>query len=123
MPRVLVVDDDPIMRRAMRKHLEAAGFEVCEASDGLEAIEQTSIVKPDLVILDVAMPRLNGIDAARELMRFHPNVPVILHTLHADIIRAQGLPEGVSNVIAKGERLIPTILTLLDLPSASGAVA
>ena len=62
------------------------------------------------------MPRLNGIDAARELRKVQPRLPVILHTLHADIIRSQGLPEGVAEVVAKGEPLIPVVLTLLDAP-------
>jgi two-component system, NtrC family, response regulator HydG len=115
MPRVLIVDDSASIRREMRKHLESAGLHVCEASDGLEAIEQARVVKPDLVILDVVMPRLNGIETARELSRLHPDVRVVLHTLHADVVRAQGLPEGVWGVIAKGERLIPTVLTLLEL--------
>jgi CheY-like chemotaxis protein len=123
MPRVLIVDDSASIRREMRKHLESAGLHVCEASDGLEAIEQARIVKPDLVILDVAMPRLNGIETARELSRLHPDVRVVLHTLHADVVRSQPLPEGVLDVIAKGERLVPIVLILLELPSGSGAVA
>src|ERR1700677_3034437 len=104
MPRVLIVDDNPAMRKEIRRQVESAGLQVCgEAGDGLEALEQAPGLKPDLVILDVAMPRLNGIDAARELKKLQPNLPVILHTLHADIIRSQGLPEGVAAVVAKGE--------------------
>ena len=115
--RVLIVDDNPALRREIRRQLESAGLEVCgEASDGIEGLENAREVRPDLVILDVAMPRLNGIDAARELRKVQPKLPVILHTLHADIIRSQGLPEGVSEVVAKGEPLIPVVLTLLDAP-------
>jgi CheY-like chemotaxis protein len=115
MVRVLIVDDNPGIRREIRRELESAGLEVCgEAADGLEAVEKAPAAKPDLVILDVAMPRLNGIDAARELRKLQPELPVILHTLHADIIRSQGLPEGVAAVVAKGEPLIPRVLKLLD---------
>jgi CheY-like chemotaxis protein len=117
MPRVLIVDDNPAMRKEIRRQVESAGLQVCgEAGDGLEALEQAPGLKPDLVILDVAMPRLNGIDAARELKKLQPNLPVILHTLHADIIRSQGLPEGVAVVVAKGEPLMPQILNLLGPP-------
>ena len=117
MTRVLIVDDNPALRREIRRQLESAGLEVCgEASDGIEGLEKAREVRPDLVILDVAMPRLNGIDAARELRKVQPKLPVILHTLHADIIRSQGLPEGVAEVVAKGEPLIPVVLTLLDAP-------
>jgi CheY-like chemotaxis protein len=117
MPRVLIVDDNPAMRKEIRRQVESAGLQVCgEAGDGLEALEKAPGLKPDLVILDVAMPRLNGIDAARELKKLQPNLPVILHTLHADIIRSQGLPEGVAVVVAKGEPLMPQILNLLGPP-------
>lgn len=117
MTRVLIVDDNPALRREIRRQLESAGLEVCgEASDGLEGLEKAREIKPDLVILDVAMPRLNGIDAARELRKVQPQLPVILHTLHADIIRSQGLPEGVAQVVAKGEPLIPSVLRLLGAP-------
>lgn len=117
MTRVLIVDDNPALRREIRRQLESAGLEVCgEASDGIEGLEKAREVRPDLVILDVAMPRLNGIDAARELRKVQPRLPVILHTLHADIIRSQGLPEGVDEVVAKGEPLIPCVLKLLGAP-------
>jgi YesN/AraC family two-component response regulator len=66
MTRVLIVDDNPAMRRAIRKQIESAGLEVCgEAADGLEAIEKAPESNPHVVIMDVAMPRLNGVDAAR----------------------------------------------------------
>jgi DNA-binding NarL/FixJ family response regulator len=118
MTRILIVDDSPLVRREIRKQIESAGLQVCgEASDGLEAIEKAPVVNPDLVILDVAMPRLNGIDTARELKKLNPKLPVVLHTLHADIIRSQGLPEGVAAVVAKGEPLIPRVLDLLGASS------
>ena len=117
MIRVLIVDDNPAMRKEIRRQVESAGMQVCgEAGDGLEALEKAPALNPDLVILDVAMPRLNGIDAARELKKLQPKLPVILHTLHADVIRSQGVPEGVAAVVAKGEPLIPHVLNLLGTP-------
>jgi CheY-like chemotaxis protein len=72
MPTVLVADDSPHIRRAVRQDLEAAGVEVAEAVDGIDAIEKAPDVRPDLVILDVAMPRLNGLDAARTIRARRP---------------------------------------------------
>jgi two-component system, chemotaxis family, chemotaxis protein CheY len=64
--RVFIVDDNPSVRNGIRTLLETSGFEVCdEARDGLDAVERASEVNPDLIILDVAMPRMNGLDAAR----------------------------------------------------------
>jgi CheY-like chemotaxis protein len=57
------------MRKAMRSYLETAGFKVLEAADGVEAIEQARWSKPDVVVLDLAMPRMNGFDVARKLHR------------------------------------------------------
>jgi CheY-like chemotaxis protein len=117
MACVLIVDDNPIIRRLVREQLQAAGVENCvEAVDGVDAIEQAKQIDPDVAVIDVAMPRLNGIDATRELRKLHhPNLAVILHTLHADVLRAHPLPEGVSEIVAKGEPLTPRVMALLPL--------
>jgi len=88
--------------------MELSGFDVCgEAGDGIDALDKLSRIRPDLIILDMSMPRLNGVDAARELKYICPNVPVILYTAFADVFRRkQVLPEGVSGVVAKGENLL-----------------
>lgn len=66
---------------------ERAGYEVCaEASNGAEAIELAKKALPHLVILDLSMPVMNGIQAARELKKMFPHVPIILFTQHADIV-------------------------------------
>src|ERR1700720_1003772 len=105
---IFIVDDSPVMRAAIRRQLESSGFDVCgEAHDGLEALEKLSRSRPDLIILDMSMPRMNGVDAARELKYICPNVPVILYSAYADAFRGrQVLPEGVSEVVAKGENLL-----------------
>jgi CheY-like chemotaxis protein len=113
VPRILIVDDNPRIRRIVRERLESEGLEVHEAADGIEAIEKAPDLNPDLVILDVTMPRLNGIDAARILRKRSPKLPIILHTLHAAVIVSQGLPEGVSVVVLKGEPLTPHVRRLL----------
>jgi CheY-like chemotaxis protein len=102
------------MRRAIRAQLEAAGIEtISEATDGFEAIAKVLTENPDLVILDIAMLRLNGLDTMKELRKLRPALPVILHTQYADAVRSLGLPKGVTEVVAKGTPLVPIVLTLL----------
>jgi two-component system chemotaxis response regulator CheY len=110
--RIFVVDDSSDIRAGIRRQLERSGFEVCgEAHNGLDALDKLSKVRPDLIILDMSMPRMNGVDAARELKYICPNVPVILYTAYADVFRGrQILPEGVSEVVAKGENLLDRVI-------------
>ena len=114
---VLIVDDNVQLRRIIRVQVEAAGLEVCgEAIDGLDAIEKARELKPDLIILDLSMPRMNGIEAARELSEICPDVPIVLYTMHADVIRRAGeMPTGVTAVVAKTENLIARIFESLAL--------
>jgi CheY-like chemotaxis protein len=114
MSCVLIVDDNPLVRKAIRHHLTAAGVEICvEAVDGVDALEKVLAVNPTLVILDLAMPRLGGLEAAKRLRQLRPWPPVILLTLHAEVFRAQPLPEGVDLIIAKGDPLVPSVLAML----------
>ena len=82
--RILVVDDSPLMRSCLRKMLEQQGsWQVCcEASNGREAIDKVQQTSPDLVILDFQMPEMNGLDAAKEITRRSPEVPILMVTLH-----------------------------------------
>ena len=96
--RILVVDDSPLMRSCLRKMLEQQGsWQVCcEASNGREAIDKVQQTSPDLVILDFQMPEMNGLDAAKEITRRSPEVPILIVTLHmsrqlADQARRAGI--------------------------------
>ena len=116
MPRsIFIVDDSSDIRAGIRRQLEVSGFEVCgEAGDGIDALDKLSRLRPDLIILDMSMPRMNGVDAARQLKYMCPNVPVILYTAFADVFRRkQALPEGVSEVVAKGENLLDRVVRSL----------
>src|SRR5437660_3703802 len=85
--RILVIDDGDSVRDVIRIFLEHAGFEVCgEAADGVEAIEQAKKLKPDLIVLDLAMPRMNGAEAASVLSTTMPEIPVVLLTLYRNVI-------------------------------------
>jgi CheY-like chemotaxis protein len=122
MPRsIFIVDDSSDIRAGIRRQLEVSGFEVCgEANDGIDALDKLSRLRPDLIILDMSMPRMNGVDAARQLKHMCPNVPVILYTAFADVFRRkQALPEGVSEVVAKGENLLDRVVRSLGTTQPS----
>jgi response regulator NasT len=73
MTSVLIADDETIIRLDLRSLLEANGFEVCgEARDGVEAIELASTLQPDVIVIDIKMPRLDGIEAARKILAARP---------------------------------------------------
>lgn len=100
-PRILVVDDEPRMIRFIRMNLELEGYEVAEASNGLEALEQARDQLPDLVILDVMMPELDGFETLR-LLREISTVPVIMLTVKADEEdKVRGLELGADDYVTK----------------------
>jgi len=81
--RILLADDHEIVRRGLRSLLEKhEGWEVCgEASDGREAIEKALQLRPDVVIVDIGMPNLNGLDTTRQLVQHDPQFKVIVLTI------------------------------------------
>ena len=80
--RILVVDDNATVRDGLRFLLqEHAGWEVCgEAADGIEAIAKYRQLRPDLPVVDVSMPRMNGLDASREILKLSPKILILLYT-------------------------------------------
>ena len=88
--RILIVDDDELQRWAMRKHLSSWGYDVLEAADGQTGIETYSAQLPDLVLLDLQMPDLSGVDVLRQIRTVDPHAVVIMVTAHG------GLPDAVS---------------------------
>jgi len=98
---ILVVDDEPRMRRFVRMNLELEGFQVSEASDGVEAMRKAREGMPDLVLLDVEMPKLDGFETLREIRRTSP-VPIIMLTVrNEEDDRIKGLDLGADDYIAK----------------------
>lgn len=77
MALVLVVDDEPLMRRTLRTALERAGHEVEEAKDGNEALKKFSSLSPDLVLTDIVMPDREGVETIGQLRKLHADVPII----------------------------------------------
>jgi CheY-like chemotaxis protein len=101
---ILLVDDNPIVRLGTRRMLEGqAGISEChEAVDGIDAIEKAESLHPDLIILDLSMPRMNGVVAATRLKAMKASVKIILFTMYAEMIpRDVAEAAGISAVISK----------------------
>jgi two-component system response regulator RegX3 len=104
-PLILVVDDEQSYRDALRVALEREGFRVEVAADGAEAISRFDAVRPALVLLDVMLPRISGIDVCREL-RSRSQVPIIMVTArNAEIDAVVGLEVGADDYVTKPFRL------------------
>jgi DNA-binding NarL/FixJ family response regulator len=100
---VLIADDQESVRRILRAALESAGFSVCaEATDGFDAIEKATRFSPDLIVLDLRMPNMSGVEAAAALRNRFPTTPIILLTLYG-AIPAMAAAVGVTIVIDKSD--------------------
>jgi response regulator NasT len=113
--RVLVAEDESLIRLDLRTLLEGARFEVCaEARDGEEAVELAHSTQPDLAVLDVKMPRLDGIEAARRILDERP-IPIVIVSAYTERSLVERAAEaGVFGFLAKpfrGEDLLPAIAT------------
>jgi len=84
--KVLIVDDDPDMVASLVRIMKGAGFAVESASDGQEALVKNRLFHPDFLIMDIRMPRLNGVDTCLAVQRERPEVPVILMTGFSDAV-------------------------------------
>jgi len=101
---ILLVDDSELIRLATRHFLESQpGFKVCgEAVDGIDALEKASHLNPDLIILDIAIPRMNGLQTARELRARMFRAPIVLFTWYADVVQPDDVEDaGISAVVSK----------------------
>ena len=106
--RIMVADDNLSIRRALRHILESRqDWTVSsEAVDGRDAIDKAQKLHPDLIVLDVSMPGMNGLDAARVLRHIMPAVPVILCSLHTDeVLQAEASAVGVKAVVSKAQNM------------------
>ena len=113
--RILVAEDETIIRLDLRALLEQAGFDVCgEARDGVEAVELARELEPDLAVMDVKMPRLDGIEAARRILEERP-IPIVMVTAYdqGEIV-SRAVEAGVFGYLVKPFReqdLLPAIQT------------
>ncbi|MFI9332550.1 response regulator transcription factor [Kitasatospora sp. NPDC052868] len=100
--RLLVVDDEPALRDALESSLAFEGYEVATATDGYEALESVERDKPDLVLLDIMMPRMDGLTAVRRMRSRGDTVPVLMLTARDAVgDRVTGLDVGADDYLAK----------------------
>ena len=101
-PRVLVVDDDRAVRESLRRSLEFNGYDVSLASDGAEALAGIAATAPDVVVMDVMMPRLDGLEATRALRTAGNDLPILVLTARDAIgDRVEGLDAGADDYLTK----------------------
>src|SRR5258708_36129009 len=117
--RILVIDDGDSVRNIIGIFLEHAGFAVCgEAADGIEGIEQAKKLKPDLIVLELAMARMDGMEAALILSKTMPDVPIVLLTLYQNVLGPSLASElGVKAVMDKTDgmdKLVKCVHSLLN---------
>ncbi len=106
MLRILIADDHEVARRGIRALLEShAGWEVCgEAKDGRETVELANSLKPDLILLDIGMPNLNGLEAARQILAVSPDVAILILTMHdSDQVVREVLRAGARGFLLKSD--------------------
>jgi DNA-binding NarL/FixJ family response regulator len=118
MPKcILIVDDNASIRHLLQMAFEeTSGWEVCgEAENGREAIEKARELKPDLIVLDLSMPVMNGLEAATVLRQMLPAVPIILFTLHGNkFLEREALSAAVTVLVSKEAN----VTTLVDQAEA-----
>jgi two-component system chemotaxis response regulator CheY len=114
---VLVVDDSDITRRILRTLLGSRHWTICEAEGGCSGIKKFQRLKPDVVVLDLAMPDMNGIETAKQMSASDPNIPIVLFT----ILEIAGLERpaqdaGIRAIVTKSEawNLIGSIESLVS---------
>jgi DNA-binding NarL/FixJ family response regulator len=104
VPRILIVDDQEMILKALRTLFESTSrFAVCgTALNGSEAVIRAQELQPDLIILDLAMPVMNGLQAAKEVGRSQPDIPILLYTM-SDLpeVRSEAASAGIREVVGK----------------------
>lgn len=123
--RILVVDDHPAVRATIRMLLEWHSFQVCgEAKDGKEAIERVAELKPDIVLLDIKMPEMDGLKAAREIQRIAPSTKIVFFTVYDSPQLVSAMRVFSSDFVPKsaaGTKLIPTLNRLAGISGAQSS--
>jgi len=117
--RILLADDHQVVRQGLRALLEREQFQViAEACDGHDAIKQARALRPDVAVLDVGMPQLNGLDAAREIIRGVPGVRTVLLTVHTeDTYVMAALRAGIKGYVLKNQAVADLVQAIREVCS------
>src|ERR1700676_3320797 len=100
--KILIVEDEPNMVSGLRDNFEFEGFEVLTASDGVQGLEKALKESPDLIVLDVMMPRMSGLDVCKQLKAKRPSIPIIMLTARGqEVDKVVGLELGADDYVTK----------------------
>jgi len=117
MSKIMIVDDDPNVRELVSVLLQNHGFETCEAIDGRDAMQKITNDNPDLVIIDIMMPNMDGFELCRNLRRYYENMPVLMLTAKGELAsKVKGFGLGADDYLTRpfeGDELILRIQALL----------
>ena len=121
MAKILIVDDAAFMRKVIREMLSKHGWtDLCEAVDGLDAVEKYEELHPDLVLLDITMPGMDGLEALRAIRRLDENARVVMCTaMGQESMVLEAVQAGIQDFIVKPfkeERLLKTVTAVLGQP-------
>ena len=118
--RILIADDDASIRGLLRRLIEShEGWTVCgDALNGRDAVDKAAELTPDMIVMDLAMPEMNGLQAAREISRWRPETPMLLLTVQqvSNELTAQAIRAGFRGAVSKstGNEVVRGIETLLQ---------
>jgi DNA-binding response OmpR family regulator len=117
MPKILIADDDPNIRELVGTLLKDGGFEVCPAADGRDALAKITGFNPDLAVVDVMMPNMDGYELCRNLRKYYENLPVLMLTAKSELpAKLKGFESGADDYLTKpfeGDELVMRVRALL----------
>ena len=117
MSKIMIVDDDPNIRELVCVLLKNSGFEVCEATDGRDALKNMTDENPDVAIIDLMMPNMDGYELCQKLRKYYENLPVLMLTAKSELqSKAKGFESGADDYLTKpfeGDELIMRVRALL----------
>ena len=117
MSKILIADDDPYIRELAAVLLLNSGFEVCEAADGQAALQKMAIHDPDLAVIDIMMPKMDGYELCHHLRKYYDNLPVLMLTAKAELpAKVKGFELGADDYLTKpfeGDELVLRVKALL----------
>jgi DNA-binding NarL/FixJ family response regulator len=127
-PRILIADDNAVFRKTLRHLLERVEhWEILEAEGGEEAVTKSVETRPDVIVLDLAMPDKHGLAAAQEISALLPDTPILMYTMHISRhVESEARKSGIQKVLSKSDSslLLPAIRQLLNAePPASQSAA
>jgi CheY-like chemotaxis protein len=113
--RILIVDDYDVVRHAIRTFLERWSYVCIEAADGAEAITKARESKPDVIVMDLVMPGINGIEATSVIRSTMPNLPIIAFTMYESLAKSMTSKLAINTVVSKPDGLSKLVECIQDV--------